>query len=129
MPWEVTIRRSDSEPLGDLAMVRRQIIDALPGIRFRREPSGSEKIAAARAVGIEFPDVLRQHFEQPPATEQAEFEGDGFSMVLYAFEAQPLRAVHVEVRGKGNPVPVLAALCRPNGWVAVDDASGQPVEL
>src|SRR5262249_20586970 len=70
-----------------------------------------------------------QHLEKRPATERAEFDGDGFSVVLYGFEAEPLAAIHAEVRGDGNPVPVLAALCRPHGWVAIDDASGQPVEL
>lgn len=129
MPWEVTIRRTDGTPLGDLAAVRRQIALAVPGMRFYREPSGPEKIAAARAAGVELPDVIRQHMERRPATEQAESDGDGFSVQLYGFEAQPLLALHAEVRGNGNPVPVLAAMCRPNGWVAVDDATGRLVEL
>jgi hypothetical protein len=129
MPWEVTIRRTDSAPLGDLATVRQQIAAALPAMRFHREPSGPEKIAAARAAGVEFPDVIRQHLEQRPATERAEVAGDGVSMVLYGFEAQPLTAVHAEIRGDGNPLPVLAALCRPNAWVAVDHARGRPIDL
>jgi hypothetical protein len=40
-----------------------------------------------------------------------------------------LCAVLAEVRGNGNPLPVIAALCRPNEWVAIDDASRQPVDL
>jgi|GEM_PF-3162297 len=110
MPWEVTIRRADGTPLGDMEAVRNQI-------------------AAARAAGREFPDLIRRHMERRPATMQAVFNDDGCSLLLYRFEAQPLGAIHVEVRGGGNPVPVLAALCRPNGWVVVDDASGEPVEL
>jgi hypothetical protein len=129
MPWEVTIRRSDGAPLGDLEVVRQQIASALPTIQFQRESSGLEKIAFARAKGIEFPEVLLRHFEQQPGTERAEFNGDGFSVVLYGFQAQPLAAIHAEVRGDGKPVPILAALCLPHGWVAVDDASGQPIEL
>ena len=129
MSWEVTIRRADGAPLGDLVTLRQQIGDALPGTQFQREPSGQEKIAAARAAGVEFPDIIRQHLESRPATELAEFEGDGISVVLYGFEAEPLSAIHAEVRGEGNPVPVLAALCRPQGWGAVDDASGQPIEM
>ena len=129
VPWEITIRRADGAPLCDLAAVRQEIADALPSIQFLREPSGNEKIAAARAVGVEFPDIIRHHLENGPATERAEFEGNGFSVVLYGFEAEPLSAIHAEVRGQGNPLPVLAALCRPHGWVAVDDASGQPIEL
>jgi hypothetical protein len=129
MPWEVTIRQADGTPLGDLAVVRQQIAVSVPAMQFHREPSGPEKIAAARAAGIEFPDVIRQHMEGRPATEQAELDGDGFSVRLYGFDAQPLLAIYAEVRGNGNPVPFLAALCRPNGWVAVDDTSGQPVDL
>jgi hypothetical protein len=129
MPWEVTIRRADGAPLGDMATVRQQIVAALPAIRFERESSGQEKLAFARAKGIEFPEVLRQHFEQQLATERAEFYGDGFSIHLYGFEAQPLAAIHAEVRGDSNPAPVLASLCNPHDWVAVDDASGQPIDL
>ncbi len=129
MPWEITIRRADGAPLDDLEIVRQQILSALPNIQFQRESSGLEKIAFARAKGVEFPEVLLRHFEQQPAKERAEFNGDGFSVVLYGFEAQPLVAIHAEVRGDGNPAPILAALCLPHGWVAVDDASGEPVEL
>lgn len=129
MPWEVTIQRTDGAPLGDLATVRQQFEAALPALQFYREPSGLEQIAAARAIGVEFPDVIRKHMEQRPATEQADYEGDGFSVRFYGFEAQPLDTVYAEVRGDGNPLPLLAALCRPNTWVATDDTSGQPVDL
>ena len=129
MPWEVTIRRADGKPLGDLSSVRQQIAVAVPAMEFYREPSGQEKIAAARVAGIEFPDVIRQHMEEQPATEQSEFEGDGFSVRLYGFNAQPLLEIYAEVRGNGNPVPVLAALCCPHGWVAIDDTNGKPVDL
>jgi hypothetical protein len=128
LPWEVTIRRPDGAPLGDYSAVRQQISAVLPGIQFRRLPSGQEKIADARAIGIEFPEVLRQHLEQQPAVEQAEFEGDGFSIQLYGFGSCPLAAFHAELRGDGDPVPVLRALCVPNGWIAVDDSSGRPME-
>jgi hypothetical protein len=115
--------------MGDRAAIRQQITSALPAIQFHREASGPDKIAAARAAGWEFPEILRRHLEQRPATERAEFEGEGFSVELYGFEANPLDAIHTNVRGSGDPVPVLAALCRPHGWVAIDDASGQPVDL
>ena len=124
MPWEVTIRRPDGEPLGDLPAVRAGIEAAVPGMQFFRQPSGADRIAAARARGIEFPDVIRESFERQPAKTQAVFEGDGFSILLYGFNAEPLTAVHAEVRGGGDPHPVVTALCRSNGWVATDDATG-----
>jgi hypothetical protein len=106
-----------------------QIQAALPGVQLYREPSGADRVAAARARGVDFPDPIRQIFERQPARVQAVFEGDGLSVLVYGFEAAPLVALHVEVRGDGHPVPVLAALCRPNGWVADDDGTGRPVDL
>lgn len=129
MPWEVTIRRADGAPLGDLAYVRQQITNALPAIQFYRAPSGLERIAAARAKGYEYPDIIREHFEGLPATDRAQFEGDCFSVELYGFQAEPLNEIYANVRGDGNPMPMLAALCRPNEWVAIDDTSGQPVDM
>jgi hypothetical protein len=129
MPWEITIRRADGGVLGDLAAIRQKFVAAIPGLQFYFEPSGPDKIAAARAIGLEFPDVIRQHFEQRPATEQADYEGDGFSMRFYGFDAQPLSTVYAEVRGNGNPSPILAALCCPNQWVAIDVANRQPIDL
>jgi hypothetical protein len=129
MPWEITIRQADNGPLGDLSATRKKIMTALPATQFYREPSGPEKIAAAAAKGIVFPDVIRKHLEQRPATEQALFEGDGYSIELYGFEGQPLQMLLLEVRGDGNPMPALAAICRPNGWIVIDNASGKPVDL
>lgn len=77
MPWELTISREDQDSLGDLESLQKAIESAIPGVEFYREPSGLEKMAAA---GIEFPEVMRAFLETAPATVQAEFEGDGFSM-------------------------------------------------
>jgi hypothetical protein len=129
MPWEVVIQSPDNAELGDLAAVRDKMTAALPGIQFYSEPSGPEKLAAAREKGIEFPEVIRKHLEQSPATLQADFEAGDFSMQFYGFESQPLRTIRVEVRGNGNPLPVLAALCKPNGWIAIDCATSQFIEL
>jgi hypothetical protein len=129
MPWEVTIRSPDNAALGDAATVREKITAAIPGIQFHVEPSGAEQIIAARAIGVEFPDAIRKHMEGRPARLQAEFEGDAFYMQLYGFDSQPLCMIHLEIRGNGNPMPALAALCVRNGWVAIENASGQPLNL
>jgi hypothetical protein len=129
MPWEVVIQLADGAEPGEVASVCDRMTAALPGIYFYTEPSGPEKIAAAREMGVEFPEVIRKHMEQRPATLQADFQGDEFSMRFYGFESQPLRTIYVEVRGSGNPLPALAALCRPHGWIAVDCASGQPLDF
>lgn len=129
MPWEVTIRRPDGSPLGDIESVRRQMTSAVPGIQFHQEPSGSERIAAARKAGVELPEVIRQHMENQPATARAEYDSGEFSVSFYGFERIPLSSVLAEVRGNGDPVSILAALCLPNGWIIIDAASGEPVDL
>jgi hypothetical protein len=129
MPWEVIIQAADGAELGDVRLVREKITTSLPGIEFYMEPSGAEKIAAARAMGVEFPDVIRNHLEQRAASLHADFEGDGFSMQFYGFESQPLQTFYVDVRGSGNPLPALAALCRRNGWVAIECANRSTIGL
>jgi hypothetical protein len=129
MPWEVTIKHADGLELGDFEYVQQQINTALPGIQFCREPSGLEKIAAARKLGVEFPEVILRHFETLPAKVGAMLSIDELVVSLYGFGAQPLLMIHAEFRGEGNPLPVLASLCKPNGWLAVDDASGERVDL
>lgn len=117
MSWDVTIRHADGSPLGERESVKRAISAVFAGVQFYREPSGPEKIAAARAAGIEFPDILRQHFEQQSATEQADFESDGFSARFF-LEAEPeLLSVAVEIRGDTErAMPFLRRLSSQSGW-------------
>jgi hypothetical protein len=129
MPWEITIRRPDGSPLGDLVSVRHQMTHAVPGIVFYQEPSGTEKVAAYRRAGIELPEIVRHSLEKHPARVRAEFKSGEFSVSFYGLESEILCSVLAEVRGNGNPVSVLAALCLPNGWIVIDDASGRPVDL
>ena len=51
MPWEVTIRRADGDPLGDFPTVRAGIEAAVPGMQFFRQPSGADRVAAAHTRG------------------------------------------------------------------------------
>ncbi|MGL4420437.1 MAG: hypothetical protein ACRCZF_07225, partial [Gemmataceae bacterium] len=120
---------ADRSPLGELDSVQLQILDAVPGIQFFREPSGLEKIAAAAAQGVEFPEVIRNHFMNLPAKIGAVFEGEQYSVRFYGFSAQPLEVIHAEIRGEGNPVPMLAALCFPQGWIVVDDSTNETIDL
>ena len=80
-------------------------------------------------AGVEFPDFVRKHMESSPARLEALFEGDAFIMEMYGFDSQPVTMFYVDIRGNGNPMPALAALCVPNGWAAIENASGQPLNL
>jgi hypothetical protein len=126
MPWEITIRRGDGLPLGDQAEVRLGILSALPEIQFYREPSGIEKLASIKEQGVEFPDLLRQHFEKMPATDQGDFEGDGFSIRFFLGSGGETATVDAEVRGDTERAfPLLRLLANENRWVVAE--SGNPV--
>ena len=123
MPWELTIARIDHSPLGDVASVRQVIEAALLGVQFYREPSGAEKMAAA---GIEFPEVLRRHLEGAPATIQADYEGEGFSIRFFLGTGPDVELINAEVRGGGDPLPKLQRLAAVTGWV-IHEAGGSQV--
>ena len=129
MPWELTIRRRDNTPMGEMDLVRQQMTRSLPGLQFYLEPSGAEKLAALDARGISMPEFTREFLRGRPAVEQADYDGESFSIRLYGFDQVPLVSVCAEIRGNGNPLPAIAALCRPNGWIAIDIANNQPVDL
>jgi hypothetical protein len=129
MPWEVTLQRIDGQPMGELAALRAGIESAIPGIQYHTEPSGLERLEAARKMGVEFPDVLRTHFENLPAKLNAVFVTENLMVRIYGFESRPLTRLHAEIRGNENPAPVLRQLCALNSWIAVDDQSGTDIEL
>ncbi len=37
--------------------------------------------------------------------------------------------VHVRIRGAGDPMPLLRALCEPNGWLVFDSQAGEFLDL
>jgi hypothetical protein len=124
MPWDLTIARADRSPLGEIASVRQAVESALPDVRFYREPSGVEKIAAA---GIEFPEVLRRHLQSSPATTQADYEGEGFSIRLYLGAGPDVERMDAEIRGSGDPLPALHRLAEATGWVVLEASGWQVV--
>lgn len=129
MPWEVTIRRRDHQSMGEVDALRTSIQNAIPDIQYHMEPSGLEKIEAARKMGVEFPEVLRKHFENLPAKLHALYIAENLTVTIYGFETQPLLRLHAEIRGNGNPSTILNQLCVLNSWIAVDDSSGSEIEL
>ena len=127
MPWEITIRAAHGTPLGERDVVRRHIADAFPGVQFRWEPSGPEKITAFRVAGHEFPDIIREHFERTPSKEQADFEGDEFSVRFYLGVDATLYSIDAEVRGDTKRVfPYLERLVSQSGWVVAECGCDEP---
>ena len=127
MPWEVMIQRADGQALGDKESVIGAMQAAIPGLEFGFEPSGLEKIAKARAAGIEFPECLRTFFQTQPARTVAAGTLDGCSVNFYGFDEVTLLTVSLEIRGNGDPTASLLALCLQQGWIAIDCASQRPL--
>lgn len=129
MPWEVSFRREDGQQLGEVSLVCSGIEAALPETRIYREWSGREKLEAATAQGVEFPEVIRAAFEHQPAKIQAYYQEDDLIIVFYGFESEPLRQLHAEIRGNGNPAEALLRICDQNAWQAIDDSTGETINL
>ncbi len=129
MPWEITFQRADLESMDDVETIQSGIEAALPEIQYITEPSGLEKLEAAAKMGVEFPDVLKKHFELLPAKLYAVYNTDDFAITIYGFEAQPLARLHAEIRGNQNPGPILRSLCSRNAWITIDDQTGATIDL
>jgi hypothetical protein len=132
MPWEVMIRKPRDEALGCRAEVVRWIAEAVPAIGWVEDPPLLDQIKDMPEHSFHnllptWPEETRAYFSQPHLRGDY-LEGD-LSIRLYGFEAEPLKCVHVEVRGNGNPLALLAAICVGHGWVVIDSDVGTPVDL
>ena len=123
MPWDVTIVASEdrSKPLGERDDVIARVGKSLPGVLLQQPPGPPPEMLA------QMPEVIRQNFLRPKL--EADFEGVGFSIQFHAEDLPTLHSIGAEVRGEGNPLPALAAVCVPNGWMVVDAGDKSVVDL
>jgi len=122
MPWEIRIVSETAEaPLGDKQSVCAWVSEALPGVALRQLPLPPQEILAS------FPPAVREAFERPRL--ETLYEGDGFTVEFYCTDAPEIRCLHADIRGSGNPAPVLARLCGPKGWTVISAADGSRVDL
>ncbi|HEX5445729.1 MAG TPA: hypothetical protein VFW87_18015 [Pirellulales bacterium] len=124
MPWELTIinARDRREPLGERDEIIARFASALPGVILQPAARPSPELIA------QMPEILRERFKRKPQL-TADFEGSDFSIQFYAEDRPRIEAVGAEVRGNGNPVPALAALCEDNEWAVVNVADGALLDL
>lgn len=125
MPWDLRIVNAEDrcKPLGERDAVVARFAAALPGVILQPAPRPSADFIAL------MPEVLRQHLLTRKAQLHADYEDGDLSIQFYADDRPQIEAVGVEVRGSGNPIPALAALCEPNGWAVVNVADGKPIDL
>src|SRR5208282_3161723 len=117
MPWEVKIARPDGLPLGKVEAVQDAVHKGVPAVQFYREPSGIEKLAKS---GVQFPAALMRHMEKSPASIRGDYEDGELFVRLYLGSEREIGKMDIEIRGQGNPLPVIAAICLPNNWIALD---------
>jgi hypothetical protein len=111
VPWEISIINGTpehSEPLG----LREDVIDAfaksLPGVSLQREPPLPTEILN------KMPLWAREDMLLPRLA--GIFETDELFIRFSAYDEPVIKWVNGEVRGNGDPIPSLAALCLDRGW-------------
>ena len=132
MPWEATIRGSDEKPLGDRETAVKLISAAVPAMEWHEEPPFLERIKHMpdhpfHALIPTWPEETRASFGRSKL--YGDLDVGEVSIRVYGFEFQPIDSLRAEIRGDGNPVPMLAAICLPNGWFATDDRDGRRIDL
>lgn len=122
MGLDIVVKRDDGRPLGPLDEVQQALSAAFSGIEFGREPSGAEKIRAAEASGIIFPDVIRQQFESAPAHHAGDYEGPDFSAQFGLGAGEIIQAIDVVLYGTtAASEPMFAYLKKNYGWITTPD--------
>jgi hypothetical protein len=124
MSWDLTVRSAGGS-IGRLSEVRQTLARIFPEARFGSEPSGVEKVRAAEAQGIKFPSFIRENMLSQPAKHGAEFETESVSLRFHFGSEDIVREIAIEVRGAGDPFPLLRQLVGLHGWQVVDDSSGE----
>ena len=123
MPWDITIVASEDrmKPLGARDDVTARVAEALPGVELQRPPAPPPEMLA------QMPEVIRENYLRLKL--EADFEGEEVTIQFYADDAPELHSIGAEVRGDGNPLPALAAVCVPNGWIVIDGGDKSVVNL
>jgi hypothetical protein len=141
MPWELTVLSETADPastsrdwppLGGGEAVCRCISACLPAAQWRRELSFIEKhqhLAADHPIRKFIADMTAEQRAWSSRPEwRGLYKGSGFTLEFF-FADGPISLFHVDVRGGGNPMPVLAELCRANGWLVKEPATGKVLDL
>lgn len=128
MPWEVTIINGtpdDRRPLGERESVLSRVGQALPGVKFELCLVPPQELTPEMRAML--PEADRDRVLRPQL--EAFFEGDHFSIEFYCEDASEIDDLGANIRGTGDPLPALAAICLPNGWSAQNDVDRSLIDL
>ena len=124
MPWEITIINGTPEarkPLGSRDDVIAAIAEALPGVLLQQPPGPPPEWLQ------QMPPAVRDAVLRPKL--EADFEAGDFSIQFYTSDEPVVHWVNGEVRGDGNPLPALAAICAKTRWSVIDAAQKSVIDL
>ncbi len=117
MGFDVTIKHTDGQPLGEIAEVQRTLAEVFPGIVLFKSPSGPEKLQRAAEQGVQFPEFLRQQIEATLPEYEGVFETSGFSAEFHLGSSETVETVDVVLHGDmGSAEATFATLGR-YGWI------------
>lgn len=128
MPWELRALPSDNRgSLGTVEQVQAKLRAAVPEIELGRDASGAEKIAEMESRGIAVPDVIREHWLGSKGAFQGLYQGEGFAIEFHLGEDESaVPTVGIDVRGSGNPMPIIQRLMNIDGWQVIDLEGNAP---
>ena len=124
MSWDISIVKDLSDkqvPLGTREEVVAAFARSIPPLTLSKKPVPSPEILAI------MPPVVRESALHPGL--EAEYDVGDLYMSFFCHDESIIRWVIAEVRGNDNPLPILAAICVPNGWFVVDSYDRSLVDL
>ena len=123
MPWEVTIINgtiAHRQPLGNREQVIKALAAAVPGLDLQRPPTPPKELLEL------MPPAVREAVARPKL--EADFEGGEYSIQFYTSDIPKIDWINAEVRGDGDPLPVLQSICSDTGWSVIDVAENAIVD-
>ena len=124
MSWDASIIHgtlNPETPLGNLKDVVMAIESAVPGLRLIVPPVPPKEVLDT------MPTFIREQALTPGL--EGDYEDDELSISFHARNTPLIYWINIEVRGEGNPLPILDSICRPMGWAVQDSYDKQIVDL
>jgi hypothetical protein len=121
MGWELTIYGDASRPprpVGTREEVCGHLSARLTGLRLAPQPRvfADHMKGRVQDLGLSYTPTLEGYYEAPD-----------FVLEFSCPDTETISDIFVNVRGSGNPLPVLRGLCAGTSWVVVEDASGDHI--
>src|SRR5262245_59650807 len=115
MPLELTARRRDRTPLGELDAVQQALAEVFSGVEFYLRPSGPDLIREMYGAAAS-PEQLKK-FAHIPAAYCGAFGGEGFAVEFSLGPVEIVESVALAVWGDTEAArPLLERLTASTGW-------------